>query len=935
MALIERDDELGRLEAAIKDGMAGRGSTVLIEGPPGIGKSALLDHASRIAEGLGMRVLPASAAEFESGLAFAVIRSVLDRPLGELDAGDRAAVLAGAARLALGPLGLRNSAEGPVEPGAAIHGLYWLCANLADRRPLLLAIDDLHWADEPSLLFLSYLARRASEHPVVICGTTRPIANESAQRYLAAIADISSEVVRPAALSTHGVARMVDETFNVPAAAEFSHACAQVTGGNPYLLVQMLGTLDQDHVEPTAEEAGRLSVFGSAMLSRTLLSRVSRHGQEAKRVADAVAILGQDANLHRIASLANLDPDTVLLAVSGLRREGIFTLDGAIAFVHPLIRHALYSDVDEPARGRAHLRAAKLLGSDGDQARVASHLLAAERSADPWVVAQLREHAAAALGSGAPATAVELLTRALAEPCEPSARPALELDLGRALTRTGDLDSAAETLQHALLLVTEHGTRTEIALELGRALRHAGRLREAVAVLDEETRNLARDDTDGAMLFELEIAIAGQMGLAASEWVDRLADAVSRAHSSSLPDRAVRSLHAFVGAATGNADAAAVARLARSCSAPDGTIDPPFMLQGIAAGLGTSGSYGEALHHLDRALDIARQTGDVAQFEFASFTRTWVAHRAGRVLESMADAQVVLDAPLTSPPLRAYAAAHVIVALMERGSLDEADRLLTEHGLADASDGFGNVPGTAVLLARGRLRHLMGRPDAAVEDFNQCRDVLQETGFTAPAFGPIREYSASAHLALGERDRAREIAVEDVELSRAFAAPRELGVALRSLGLVEGGRRGIELLDESVDVLADSEAVLDHAKSLVEHGAALRRAGKSSHALDPLRHGLDLASRCGALVVADRAREELVAAGARPRRERLSGPDSLTASELRVARMAAEGRSNPEIAQALFVTRRTVEVHLTHAYRKLGISSRDALTAALEEPSPE
>jgi len=179
---------------------------------------------------------------------------------------------------------------------------------------------------------------------------------------------------------------------------------------------------------------------------------------------------------------------------------------------------------------------------------------------------------------------------------------------------------------------------------------------------------------------------------------------------------------------------------------------------------------------------------------------------------------------------------------------------------------------------------------------------------------------------------------DDLEVSRAFGAPREIGRALRVSGLIEGGQHGLDLLTESVDVLSDSQAHLDYAKSLVELGAAHRRAGHRKDASERLLTGLDLASRCETAALAGRARDELIAAGTRPRRERLSGADSLTASELRVARMAAEGRSNPEIAQALFVTRRTVEVHLTHAYRKLGIESRDGLATALmsadERPSP-
>ena len=165
--------------------------------------------------------------------------------------------------------------------------------------------------------------------------------------------------------------------------------------------------------------------------------------------------------------------------------------------------------------------------------------------------------------------------------------------------------------------------------------------------------------------------------------------------------------------------------------------------------------------------------------------------------------------------------------------------------------------------------------------------------------------------------------------------PRALGVALRAAGLVAGGAEGLALLQEAVATLAGSGAPLEHARALIDAGSALRRAGQRAEARPALRQGLELAVRCGADVLAGRARDEFLATGAHPRRDRLSGPEALTPSERRVARMAAEGRSNPEIAQALFLTRRTVETHLTHAYQKLGIHSREELAPALRPREAE
>jgi DNA-binding NarL/FixJ family response regulator len=179
--------------------------------------------------------------------------------------------------------------------------------------------------------------------------------------------------------------------------------------------------------------------------------------------------------------------------------------------------------------------------------------------------------------------------------------------------------------------------------------------------------------------------------------------------------------------------------------------------------------------------------------------------------------------------------------------------------------------------------------------------------------------------------------VEEVELARRWGAARTLGTALRVLGLVERGAAAERALREAINVLAPSHARLEHARALVDLGAALRRANQRREAQDLVRRGLDLAHRAGAAAVVRNAQEELAAMGARPRTPVLTGVEALTGSERRVARLAAEGLSNKEIAQALFVTVKAVEVHLTNVYRKLGIRSRSRLSSALSVgfPAPE
>jgi len=233
------------------------------------------------------------------------------------------------------------------------------------------------------------------------------------------------------------------------------------------------------------------------------------------------------------------------------------------------------------------------------------------------------------------------------------------------------------------------------------------------------------------------------------------------------------------------------------------------------------------------------------------------------------------------------------------------------------------------LQARGRVRLEVGRVDEALSDFLEVGAIATSLGIANPAYAAWQSQAALSLHRLGRRDEAQEHAAAEVELARTWGAPRPLGISLRVLGLIEGGASGERLLREAVDVLADSGAKLEHARALIDLGGSMRRANSRSDARDVLRRGVDLALQCGAAALASRGNEELAATGARPRSVVLSGVEELTASERRVAHMAAEGKSNKQIAQTLFVTPKTVEQHLGRTYRKLNINSRRNLAAAL------
>src|SRR6185437_11606913 len=237
--LLERDEELARIAAAVRRARDGFGTLIVVEGPAGMGKTEVLRVARAAAEADGLRVLRSRGAELERDFPFGVVRQLFEPALAEADAGERADVLQGPAALAAGALSLPGGEAGAVGPEhgfAVLHGLYWLCANLAAARPLVLAVDDVHWADAPTLRYLAFLLARLEELPVAILAGARPeYDGPSADLVGALVTDPGAEHVRLAPLSAGAAARLLEDGLGVAPEAEFAQACREATGGVPLL----------------------------------------------------------------------------------------------------------------------------------------------------------------------------------------------------------------------------------------------------------------------------------------------------------------------------------------------------------------------------------------------------------------------------------------------------------------------------------------------------------------------------------------------------------------------------------------------------------------------------------------------------------------------------------------------------------------------------
>jgi DNA-binding CsgD family transcriptional regulator len=920
LPLLERTDELEAVERALARAHDSAGSLLLVEGRPGLGKSRLIAAASERAG----HVLGACGDEGERQLAFGVVLQLFERAA-------RSELFDGAAALAR-PL-FEGEAEGR-DLMPLLHGLYWLTANLAEDGPLLLTVDDAHWADEPSLRFLRYLAQRLDELPVVLLVATRPSdAQPPLLRELAA--HPAARVLTLAPLGRESVTRAVRAAVDVAAADAFCDACAEVTGGNPFLLAELAAEIDAEGLAPTAASVDRVRQLTPESLSRRIVARLGRLGREADALARALAVLRESSPLRHVARVAELDRDVAAAAADTLVAADILAGDGdTVAFVHPLVRAAVYADIGPARRGELHDRAARVLAVDGEPPdRVATQLLGAPTSGRAATVATLRRAAERALGRAAPASAATYLSRALDEPPPADLRPAVAAELARALARAGAPESS-DAFADALALIEDPAERAELMLGWARDHLAQGRYAAAADTIDRGLADLDGRDRDLDLQLRAEyfpiVALDSALSERAQRVMPPLLEAIdreplTRAHRSALAAMTFQA--ALTGAPVDEVRSLAMRALGDGALLAEETSEGSAIYS-VTLVLNAIDELELQERVLSAAVEDAHRRGSVMAFATASACRAGPRYLQGKLAEATDDAQRAIDAQRYGwDQLLPMSYSFVALARLDAGDPAGARAALDE---ADRPELRGMVSFVPVLEALGRYELAAGDPRAALRHFEAWGEVgvWPNPGLQ----NAWRSHAALALLALGEVDRARELAAEEVDLARRASGRRTIGAALRAQGLVEGGERGIALLRESAAVLEHSPGALDRSRALVDLGAALRRAGRRAEARDHLESGRALAHRLGAWRIAEQAEAELAAAGARPRAAAGAAASSqLTPSELRIAHMAADGMKNREIAQALFVTVKAVEWHLANAYRKLGISSRAQLGAALSQ----
>ncbi len=935
-SVLEREAELAAIADALAPDRAGAGGrTLLIEGPAGIGKTTLIAALERMAERHGYRVLRARGSEIERDFAFGVVRQLFGDVLRTAGEAERGRLLSGPAALAASIFGVAGPTIEAGSAEAALYGLYWFAAALAEAGPVAIVLDDAHWCDAASLRFIEYLGRRLAGVPLLIALAARPAEPGVQTEMLGRIrAELEPRALSPSLLSEGGTATIVCARLGERTPAPVLDACHRATGGNPLLIEELLAELDSGQAPPSAEA---IATMGPKRIAESLVARAGSLGTEGPAILRALAVLGDGSELRAIGPLAQTDPARAAEILDGLAAAAILDDGADHRFAHPLLGASIYESIPTATRGALHARAAGLLGELGAPAEeVAAHLLRCEPGSVEGALGVLELAARRASETGAPDSAATYLRRALGEAIEPARRGELVHRLARAEVALRDPASIAH-LQDAARLASDPGRALDIFLELADVLALAGQWEAAGEAIGTALAELGDSDLPG--LLDLEAVRAAYWGYDPATHARYVAErprllALVRGRAD-VESRQLRWVLGALGAIDrmGRAEILElIGPFSRDWAERRGGRESSLVAQAMIALLIVDAPVaGDGIAVALR--DVGRSEGSLfAMLSGVGYAASLDARR-GRLDASEANVTVTFELmaenELSLMALTTFL--HFCLdTIVERHALEQIGALVEELEMPPA---FGRtMSGAMVLEVRAAMRMTRGERAGALADLRAAEAIYR------PVEAGPRVSSWRSRLALclpaEERPGALALAAEELDLARDLESPRAAGVALRALGVISGGAEGIERLHASVEVLRAAGAPLELARSLADLGGALRRANNRSAGRDVLREALDLAQRCGAERLEERVGEELRVAGAKPRRRALSGPGSLTPAERRVALMAAGGATNREIAQALFVSLRTVEMHLTNAYRKLGDCTRAELAAVLGEPAP-
>lgn len=933
--LRERDRARALIAAETERARSGSGGLVLLQGATGTGRTSVLETAVQDAAGRGLRVLWARCSPEDTGVPFATVLQLL------------------------GPVPDFTDLTPDRDDRGSAARLWRLLRAYADEGPLLLAVDDVHLADAPSRRWLREAVRHIDRLPILV------VASERSQydidpRHTGLAQPLSPSLVRTHTIDPLGdtaAAALVLDALPT-AAPDWTAQCVRAAAGSPLLLHALLDDLGgPQSAGPAPDALPPLPETCAALYPGSYPTAVSwwldSAGTATAEVARCLAALEEawprtenrpigDADepvvpdvAGVLAEAAGADPARVTGWLTAMTRIGLLRPDpaGLPRYAHRLLRDAVLTGWPTVRREAAHLVAARTMLRRGERVEaIAAHLLRTPGVGLPWALRVLQDAATVAVNDARPGDAAGYLRRALDEPLSDDRRQRLLTELGSLEYASAGGAVAIARLAEAQHLPAAPRDRVRTAVALGTALVGRGEVTTALEVLRRTEGSL--DGHPGlTRTVQTATALLSDADLVTrQETYRRLSE--SGEYAPELVGTASRALLVRYEATAGLISAGeAMNRVRALLAQPSDPLAEPFLL-GTAAAVaewadeldeaerlvdrGLAGQHPALLHPMEHALlntraDIAAARGDVA-----------------RLIAVRGDGAAVAAHAHSGPSNRD---AHVLMALVHTGRSDEARRLAGAFDLSRAPESWEL---NRFLYARGVQRLAAGDPAGALHDFLECGRRQSAREVYSPVVTPWRTAVAQCRLALGGSQEALALATEELRLARVWNTPRTVGRALRVLGAATGGRRGLHLAEEAVETLRDApaDAGMELVEALLAQGRQLHAAGERGRARDRLREAADLAERKGGLRLLALAEQALREGGARVPTASRTGSGALTASERRIADLAAAGRTNTEIADLLHLARRTVETHLTSTYRKLGIRRRSELPAALDHPHP-
>jgi DNA-binding CsgD family transcriptional regulator len=897
----------------LESARAGRGGVLFVEGDAGLGKSSILDRARELASP-GLRVGLGQGDAMETSLPF----GVLDQALAALD----------------GPTLVTAAHPGPTRPEQLYRLLRWL-GTVDDG--VLIALDDVHWADTDSLGLVSLLCRRIGSLHVAVVATMRTWPPDAREVASGLVASGVARLVRLAPLTPAGSAAMLTErtgrVVSDAAAAQAWRLCA----GNPLLLEQVALAIGRGAVDAEAAES-----WPALKADGLLLSRFAGLPAAALRCARAASVLGARFRLEFAVEVAGLREGEADRAVEALCRSGLVeqTTPGGVRFVHPLFGQALYDDLPAPMRARLHARSFEVLSRRGLDAEAAEHALRAGRRDAPEVIAALERAGRAALEVGALGTAASQLTTAVDLAGERAATPLL-LAQAEALLGAGDPIAASHSYGRVLSRGAIGPDVRAAALRMrGRALDASGDHVTAAACFTEAADLLLADDPLAAAETLIDQALSMHIVLGPRGGLPLATRAIELAAD---PNGTLRlradAAHGYLTVMAGDpAGLRATAIAAGAVQAnPRPELADPAWTWGLTSIHAHAAKY---LEHFEvaargfRSVRVAAERlGAAEALTMSLIGEAEVAARTGRLTEALELSDRAGELTELVPLGATHNAVVRFFVLLHLDRPAEADECCRQlEALVDERD-----EGTSRiwLLHLQGIRYLgVGRPEAAAKVYLRAEQLSEQLGIGEPCVVPWAGRAVIAHARAGrDADAVRLLGWLDSCAARLPCVYPRVAAAFGRAELAMRSRDHDASDRHYRDALAlhdDAELPMERISTLLAYGHMLRQSGHPARARKILVEALETAEAAGAPALARYARDGLASTGGRRRRRTPDG--LLTPQELRIARLIRTGASRRDIAERLTLSEATVRTHLEHIYAKLDIHSvRELMTSTADQ----